>query len=90
MDRMSELVRYEIRDQVAVVTVDNPPVNALSPGVPEAIEAAVLRAAQDPQARAVVLMVTIEHRYQNRGIEERFHLALLFSRSRSSRTRHSV
>ena len=41
---MPELVHYEIRDQVAVVTVDNPPVNALSPGVPEAIEAAVARA----------------------------------------------
>src|SRR5882724_3694787 len=53
---MSELVRYEVRDQVAIVTVDNPPVNALSPGVPEAIEAAVARAAQDDDARAVVLI----------------------------------
>jgi 3-hydroxyacyl-CoA dehydrogenase len=53
---MSELVRYEILDQVAVITVDNPPVNALSPGVPEAIEAAVTRAAQDPKARAAVLI----------------------------------
>jgi 3-hydroxyacyl-CoA dehydrogenase len=53
---MSELVRYAVRDQVAIVTVDNPPVNALSPSVPEAIEAAVARAAQDPSARAVVLI----------------------------------
>ena len=56
MDRMSELVHYEIRDRVAVITVDNPPVNALSPGVPEAIEAAVSRAAKDPEARAAVLI----------------------------------
>ncbi len=28
---MSDLVRYEIKDGVAVVTIDNPPVNALSP-----------------------------------------------------------
>jgi 3-hydroxyacyl-CoA dehydrogenase len=56
MDPMSELVHYEIRDQVAVITVDNPPVNALSPGVPEAIEAAVSRAANDPEARAAVLI----------------------------------
>ena len=56
MDPMSELVHYEIRDQVAVITVDNPPVNALSPGVPEAIEAAVSRAAKDPDARAAVLI----------------------------------
>ncbi len=53
---MSELVRYQVRDQVAVLTVDNPPVNALSPGVPEAIEAAVARAAQDDEVRAVVLI----------------------------------
>src|SRR6266478_8850482 len=53
---MSELVRYKIREHVAVLTVDNPPVNALSPGVPEAIEAAVARAAQDDDARAVVLI----------------------------------
>src|SRR5258707_6372995 len=53
---MSELVRYEVRDRVAILTVDNPPVNALSPGVPEAIEAAVARAAQDGEARAVVLI----------------------------------
>src|SRR5258708_762022 len=53
---MSELVRYEVRDRVAILTVDNPPVNALSPGVPEAIEAAVARAAQDAEARAVVLI----------------------------------
>ncbi|HLN01283.1 MAG TPA: 3-hydroxyacyl-CoA dehydrogenase NAD-binding domain-containing protein [Bryobacteraceae bacterium] len=53
---MPDLVRYELRDHVAVITVDNPPVNALSPGVPEAIEAAVARAAEDPGARAAVLI----------------------------------
>src|SRR5437867_1357103 len=53
---MPEFVHYEIRDRVAVLTVDNPPVNALSPGVPEAIDAAVERAAADPEARAVVLI----------------------------------
>lgn len=53
---MPELVRYELRDHVAVITVDNPPVNALSPGVPEAIEAAVARAGGDPDAHAAVLI----------------------------------
>ena len=48
---MSDRVRYEIRDHVAVITVDNPPVNALSPGVPEAVESAVARAGADSQAR---------------------------------------
>jgi 3-hydroxyacyl-CoA dehydrogenase len=55
-DAMPEFVHYEIRDQVAVLTVDNPPVNALSPGVAEAIDAAVERAAADPEARAAVLI----------------------------------
>ena len=39
--RMSQLVRYEVQDRVAVLTVDNPPVNALSPGVPEGISEAI-------------------------------------------------
>ena len=53
---MADLVRYEVMDGVAVITVDNPPVNALSPGVPEGIDAAVIRAAADPAALAVVLI----------------------------------
>jgi|SRR5579871_741980 len=53
---MPDLVRYEVRDHVAVITVDNPPVNALSPGVPEAIEAFVARAAEDPGVRAAILI----------------------------------
>jgi 3-hydroxyacyl-CoA dehydrogenase len=53
---MSQLVRYEIRDRVAVVTIDNPPVNALSAGVPEGISEAVERAGQDGAADAIVLI----------------------------------
>jgi 3-hydroxyacyl-CoA dehydrogenase len=53
---MSQLVRYEVRDRVAVVTVDNPPVNALSPGVPEGISDAIARAAGDQDADAIVLI----------------------------------
>ena len=30
---MPNLVRYEVQDGVAVVTIDNPPVNALAPEV---------------------------------------------------------
>jgi 3-hydroxyacyl-CoA dehydrogenase len=50
------LVRYEIRDRVAIITVDNPPVNALSPGVPEGISEAVARASADRDAHAIVLI----------------------------------
>ena len=53
---MSALVRYEVRDGVAVVTVDNPPVNALSAGVPEGISEAVARACHDSAADAIVLI----------------------------------
>jgi 3-hydroxyacyl-CoA dehydrogenase len=53
---MAEIVRYEIIDRVAVITIDNPPVNALSPQVWEAIDDAVARAAADPQAEAAVVV----------------------------------
>jgi 3-hydroxyacyl-CoA dehydrogenase len=57
MDRiMPELVRYTVQDDVAIITIDNPPVNALSPGVPEGIDAGVARAATDPAVRALVLI----------------------------------
>src|SRR2546422_6497966 len=53
---MSDLVRYEITDGVAVITIDNPPVNALSPPVWEGIDQAVARASADPAAEAIVLI----------------------------------
>ena len=53
---MSQLVRYEVRQRVAIITVDNPPVNALSPGVPEGITDAVARASADSGADAIVLI----------------------------------
>ncbi len=53
---MSELVKLTRQDGVAVVTIDNPPVNALSPGVPEGLQAAIQAAAADSQVRAVVII----------------------------------
>src|SRR5262245_52542632 len=53
---MGDLVRYEIQDRVAVITIDNPSVNALSPAVWEAIDRAVARVAADPGADAAVLI----------------------------------
>jgi 3-hydroxyacyl-CoA dehydrogenase len=53
---MSPLVRYEVRNRVAVITVDNPPVNALGAGVPEGISEAVDRACRDATADAIVLI----------------------------------
>jgi 3-hydroxyacyl-CoA dehydrogenase len=53
---MPDLVRYEIKDGVAVVTIDNPPVNALAPAVWGEIDEAVKRAVADPAAEAIVLI----------------------------------
>ncbi len=53
---MSQLVNVTHRDGIAVVTIDNPPVNALSAGVPEGILAAIEGVETDPSIQAVVLI----------------------------------
>ncbi len=53
---MSDLVRYEVIHRVALLIIDNPPVNALSPAVWDAIDHAVARAVSDSAVDAVVLM----------------------------------
>src|SRR5499427_5285921 len=53
---MSDFVKYSIQDRVAVLTIDNPPVNALAQGVWEAVDQAVARAGADPEADAIVLI----------------------------------
>jgi 3-hydroxyacyl-CoA dehydrogenase len=55
-EAMPNPVRYNRQDRVAVVTIDNPPVNALGPGVWEAIEEEVARGAADPDVDAIVLI----------------------------------
>jgi len=50
------LVRFENVDGIGVITIDNPPVNALSPGVPEGIVENVERSNADPAVRAMVLI----------------------------------
>ena len=40
---MSDLVRFTKDGDVAIITIDNPPVNAIGPGVPEGISAAIDR-----------------------------------------------
>src|SRR3954453_19657019 len=52
---MSEFVQYQVSDRVAVLTIDNPPVNALADGVWEAIDEAVARAVPDDAAHAIIL-----------------------------------
>ena len=52
---MSDLVSLARQGEVAVITVDNPPVNALSPGVPEGVVAALDAAGADPAVQAVAI-----------------------------------
>ena len=49
-------VSTEILDEVAVIRIDNPPVNALSNDVIAGIHAEVAKAAADPAARAIVIV----------------------------------
>ena len=53
---MPNFVAYSVSDGVALLAVNNPPVNALSPGVPEALQAAIARAVADPAIAAVVIV----------------------------------
>ena len=53
---MSDTVRYEVRDRVAVITIDRPGVrNAMDRSVFAGLTAAGRRAGLDPEARAVVV-----------------------------------
>lgn len=53
---MNQLVKLTIQDGIAVITIDNPPVNALSPGVPEGIGAAIAEVGTNPEIRAAVMI----------------------------------
>ena len=53
---MSELVTLTRDGDVGVITVNNPPVNALSPGVAEGITSAVKKLRHDPSIQALILI----------------------------------
>src|SRR5579864_7603064 len=53
---MAELVKLALQDDIAVVTIDNPPVNALSPGVPEGLQTSIEAAGRNPAVRAIVVI----------------------------------
>jgi 3-hydroxyacyl-CoA dehydrogenase len=53
---MNDLVHLKTENGVCVIAVDNPPVNALSHGVPEALLSAVEAAERAPDVSALVIM----------------------------------
>jgi 3-hydroxyacyl-CoA dehydrogenase len=52
----SNLVQISKDGEIAVITINNPPVNALSPGVPEGIAEAIDSIVADNQVKAAVLI----------------------------------
>ena len=53
---MNEVVKLERRDVVAIVTVNNPPVNALSAAVRGGILDCIKSAVADPEVKVIVLI----------------------------------
>ncbi len=53
---MSELVSLTREGEIGVITVNNPPVNALSPGVPEGLAAAIEQVRSDDSIKGAVLI----------------------------------
>jgi 3-hydroxyacyl-CoA dehydrogenase len=55
MTKVNDVVELETRGEVAVVRIDNPPVNALSRGVRDGLYDALSKASADPNVKAIVL-----------------------------------
>lgn len=53
---MSNLVELSKDKDIAIITINNPPVNALSPGVPEGIAEAIEKVHNDASVKAAVLI----------------------------------
>jgi 3-hydroxyacyl-CoA dehydrogenase len=53
---MSDLVQVTKNGDIAIITINNPPVNALSPSVPEGIGEAIAQLVKDPAVKAAVLI----------------------------------
>ncbi|MGA8223142.1 MAG: 3-hydroxyacyl-CoA dehydrogenase NAD-binding domain-containing protein [Candidatus Acidiferrales bacterium] len=53
---MSDLVQLTKENGIAIITINNPPVNALSPGVPEGIAEAIEQIGKDDSVKAAVLI----------------------------------
>ena len=63
---MSEVVKLERHDAVAVVTVNNPPVNALSAAVRGGMLDCMKSAIADPEVKAIVLTCARPHLHRRR------------------------
>ncbi len=55
MVALTDMADYQVEDGVAVITIDNPPVNALSHGVRQGLKDGMARAQADDEASAIVI-----------------------------------
>ena len=55
-DQPADLVLLNRHQDIGVITINNPPVNALSPGVPEGIVRGIAEFNTDPAIRAIVII----------------------------------
>jgi 3-hydroxyacyl-CoA dehydrogenase len=53
---MGDLVQFTTSVNIGIITINNPPVNALSPGVPEGISEAIDQLQKDERLKAAILM----------------------------------
>jgi 3-hydroxyacyl-CoA dehydrogenase len=53
---MSDSVTSTVEQEIAIIRIDNPPVNALSPGVIDGLAAGIEQAEADPAVRAIVIV----------------------------------
>ena len=53
---MNDLVLLRVDSDIGIITVNNPPVNALSPGVPEGLAEGVVNFTADPAVKAIVII----------------------------------
>jgi 3-hydroxyacyl-CoA dehydrogenase len=50
------LVRFDVQDGIGVITIDNPPVNALGSGVRDGIVEALEKGEADPNVKFMVMI----------------------------------
>src|SRR5262249_56889012 len=53
---MNDLVSLTRDGDIAIITINNPPVNALSPGVPEGIGEAIAETSKDDSVKGIILI----------------------------------
>lgn len=60
---MGELIKVKIENKIAVVTLDHPPVNSLSPAMLEELKVEFTKLSDDPEVNAVVMTGSGNHAF---------------------------